>query len=140
MKKGLSLVTSTFLTYVINGVGWLIFAVAQMMDVSILSLCIAILPPICIIMSAKAERSSKESSDEMSQHNLMRAKTMCVDSFRLIASAILVVLVFMSLLHTLVPAFKGSIEVDLIVIIPLLLGIAQIVIGILFAKYEKDGE
>ena len=65
---------------------------------------------------------------------------MCVDSFRLIASAILVVLVFMSLLHTLVPAFKGSIEVDLIVIIPLLLGIAQIVIGILFAKYEKDGE
>ena len=140
MKKELNLVTSKCLTYVVNGVGWLVYAFLSIFNNPVCSILASVTLIICVIISIKSRSYATEHDDEMSEYNLMKAKATTMDWLKIIICVILLLLTIMGLLHEIFPIIKETFNISLGLIVPLMLGITEIAIGFLFVKYEKDGE
>ena len=140
MKKEMNLVTSICFAYVFNGLGWLAYTLLSIFDNPVCSIIASLVLFICIVMSITSRFFSTEDDDEMSEYNLMKAKATTMDWLKIIICVILLLFMVLGLLHTFIPAIKENIKISLALITPLLLGITDISIGLLFVKYEKDGE
>ena len=140
MKKKMNLVTSRCVTYLTKGLGWLMYTVVSIFDNPICSLIASLILLACVIVSITSIFSTNEPDDEMSRYNLMKAKADTLDRLNVIFALILAVVSAIALLHRYIPVVSETINVNLMLIIPLTLGITDTVTGLLFVKYEKDGE
>lgn len=140
MKKEFNLVTSKCLAYVVNGVGWLVYAFLLIFDNPVCLILASVALLICVTISIKSRRYATESDDEMSKYNLMKAKATTMDWLKIIMCVILLLFVIVGLLHEFFPVIKETFHISLGLLVPLILGITEIAIGFLFVKYEKDGE
>ena len=140
MKKELNLVTSKCITYVVNGVGWLVYAFLSIFDNPVCSILASVALFICVIISIKSRCYATELDDEMSEYNLMKAKATTMDLLKIIICVILLLLAIVGLLREIFPVINETFKISLGLIVPLILGITEIAIGFLFVKYEKDGE
>lgn len=140
MKKEISLVVSKCITHLVNGVGWLMYGVLSIFDNSICSLIASVFLLGCIILNITVPFSSNENDDEMSKHNMMKAKATTMDLLKIIICIILLIITIIGLVHEFFPSVNDNIHISLGMIVPLMLGITEIMIGFLFVKYEKDGE
>lgn len=140
MKKEFNLVTSKCLAYVVNGVGWLVYAFLLIFDNPVCLILASVALLICVTISIKSRRYATESDDEMSKYNLMKAKATTMDWLKIIMCVILLLFAIVGLLHEFFPVIKETFNISLGLLVPLILGITEIAIGFLFVKYEKDGE
>ncbi len=140
MKKKFDLVTSKCIYYGVNGIGWILYAILSIFDNSLCAILASMTLLCCIILSILGLVSSKEPDDEMSKYNMMRAKATAMDWLKIIACIGLVIIALLAVLHKFIPTINATTNISLGLIIPLLFGITELVICILFAKYEKAGE
>ena len=139
MNKELGLVESKCLLYIGNGIAWLLFGIFSIFDNAICD----IMGSICLFCGCSAiiiSNSSKEKDDEMSKHNLLKAKAVAMDLLKIIICFVLLISGVLGILHIFLPEMKDSVKVGLSTTIPMILGIAEIMTGCLFLKYERDGE
>lgn len=139
MSKKLGLIESKCLQYIGNGVAWLMFGLVSAFDNFVCDI-LAIVCLLCGITAIIFSFLSKEKDDEMSKHNMMKAKSRAMDLLKIIICVVIFVNGMIGTLHTFIPAIKESISVNLRIIIPIILGIVEIMIGYLFLKYEREGE
>ena len=139
MKKKLGLIESKCLLYIGNGIAWLMFGVLSIFD-NVVCEIIATICLLCGITSIILGMSSKEKDDEMSKHNMMKAKATAMDFLKIIICFVLVFNALQGLVHSFFPTVKETISIVIRTVIPMILGIAEIMIGWLFIKYERDGE
>ena len=139
MKKKLGLIESKCLLYIGNGIAWLMFGAFSIFD----NVICEIIASACLLFgmtSIVLGMSSKEKDDEMSKHNLIKAKATAMDLLKIIICLVLVINAVLGMLHIFFPTVKESISISLRPVIPMILGVTEIMIGWLFIKYERDGE
>lgn len=140
MNKGLNLVTSKYISYLTNGIGWLLYGILSIFKNPIFTIASCIVLLICVIWSIISLVISTEPEDEMSKYNLMKAKAATTDRLKLILCIILLFITVAKISIKSIPFINDHITVGIALVIPLLLGVTEIMTGLLFVKYEKDGE
>ena len=140
MKKEMNLTTNRFVIYLAKGIGWLLYTFLLLWNNPICSILASFLLLICLILSISFALYPTEPDDEMSKHHLTKAKSKTLDALGLIFATLLVVFSAIALLHKFIPAVNEIINVKIDLIIPLTIGITDVMVGLLFWKYEKDGE
>ena len=139
MAKKIGLIESKILLYIGNGSAWLAYGVLSFFD-NIVCTVLSTAFLLCGIASLLLGMSSQEKDDEMSKHNMMKAKATAMDLLKIIICLVLVFNAMLGLLHIFFPTFKETISIGLRTVIPMILGIAEIMVGWFFIKYERDGE
>lgn len=140
MKKEISLVKGRVISYLMNGIGWLLYGIFSMHENEICSVIAVGVLTICILMKTKNEIMIKQSDDEMSMYNLMRAKAITMDFLRVIVLGTLMIVAVIKLFEEIFPSINGNISASVVLFVPLILGITDIMIGLFFLKFERDGE
>ena len=136
MKNKISLSTSKCIAYIANGIGWLLFCILSMFDNQICSLIASVVLVICVVMSITSCRFTNEVEDEMSEYNLMKAQAATMYWLKTIICVILLLFALIKLFN-----FDGiNYKADLSFVISMVFATTEILTGILFVKYEKDGE
>lgn len=139
MNKKIGLIESRILVYIGNGSAWLAYGVLSLFD----NIVCGILSTVFLlfgITSLLLGMSSKEKDDEMSKHNLLKAKAHTMDLLKIIILAILVINSVLALLHTIIPSLNENIFVSIKTVVPMIIGASEIMTGSLFLKYERDGD
>ena len=139
MTKKIGLIESKILLYIGNGSAWLLFGIFSIFDNAICD----IMGSICLFCGCSSiiiSNSSKEKDDEMSKHNMMKAKATAMDLLKIIIAFVLVIDAVIGVLHIFFSEIGDSVKVGLSTTIPMILGITEIMTGCLFLKYERDGE
>lgn len=140
IKKNFNLATSKCITYLVNGIGWLMFGLLSVIDNTVCSLLSAIFLFLCIALSTINPFRSKDSDDEMSDHHMIKAKSLTLDFLKIIILSILLILAILGVMHEFIPVIAENVNISLTLIISLILGITEIMTGLFFVKFEKDGE
>ena len=76
----------------------------------------------------------------MSSYNLSNAKATAIEWLKIIICSVLLLLSVTELLNEFISPDNIKINIDLRLIASLILSVTEIMIGLLFVKYEKDGE
>lgn len=139
-NKSLDLTTSNHLRYTLNGIGWLLYSFFSLFDNLICSIMSTITLLICIISCLICYVIISEPEDEMSQHNMTKAKAAAMDNIKLVILYVLVGTFSLALLSQFIPVLTDIIDPKFSFAFTMMLGISDIEIGHFFAKYEKDGE
>ena len=140
MKTELSLIKSKCLTYVLAGIGWLFYGVLSIFDNLVCSLLASVVLLVCVSMSIKSQNVACEPDDEMSEYDLIKAKAHTMDWLQKIMCIVFLLFSIVGILHEFLPDIQAKLNISLKIIISAILGITEISIGLLFVKYEKDGE
>lgn len=140
MSKEISLVKSKFVTYFVNGIGWLAYAVLSLFNNKICSLMASVILLICVVLSFWGLHASNEEDDEMSLQSMYKAKALTIDWFKPVLCLIMLLLIVLELLSRFFPVIDYNIEVRATLIVPIIMGVIDVLVGLLFVKYEKDGE
>lgn len=136
MKKEMSLIKSKCIQYIGNGIGWFAFGIFSMYDSTVFIVLSIVSLVICCASSFSVLMTTHEEEDEMSEYNMIKAKAKTMDWLKTIS---LGALLFVTLIGALNKAVD-NINVNLGAVIPFIFGAMEIMIGIFFVKYEKDGE
>lgn len=140
MKKEISLVTAKCIYHYVHGVAWVAYAVLTLFNNLICNILAAALLFICIILSSFGLLSSNEPDDEMSRYNMMKAKARAMDFLKIVICIALIIIALLGVLDDFIPFLSANIHISLSFAVALALGVPDIIIGYLFAKYEKAGE
>lgn len=133
------MVESKILVYIGNGSAWLAYGVLSLFD-NIVCVILSTVFLLCGFASLLLGMSSKEKDDEMSNHNLLKAKANTMDYLKIIVLVILMFISVIGLLHMIFPSINENVFVSLKTVVSMIIGISEIMIGVLFLKYERDGE
>lgn len=139
MSKKIGLIESRILVYIGNGSAWLAYGVLSLFD-NIVCVILSIVFLLFGITSLILGVSSKEKDDEMSKHNLLLAKATTIDWLKVIILVVLVLNSMLGLLHTIFPSLNETIFIGIKTIVPTIIGVSEIMTGLLFLKYQRDGE
>lgn len=139
MNKKIGLIESKTLLYVGNGTAWLAYGVFSLFDNTVCKI-LSIVFLLCGITSLILGMTSREKDDEMSKHNLLKAKATTMDLTKISILFVLMINTVLGLLHTFFPSLNETIFVSIKTVVPMIIGILEIVTGVLFLKYERDGE
>ena len=139
MNKKIGLIESRILVYIGNGSAWLAYGVLSLFD-NIVCEILASIFLLLGIVSTLMGMSSKEKDDEMSKYNMMKAKATAMDLLKIIICLVLVFDALLGVLYIFSTTVKETISIGLRTVIPMIIGITEIMVGWLFIKYERDGE
>lgn len=139
MSKKIGLIESKILVYIGNGSAWLAYGVLSLFD-NMVCVILSTVFLLCGLASLLLGMSSKEKDDEMSNHNLLKAKARTMDNLKIIVLVILMFISVIGLLHMIFPLINENIFVSLKTVVSTIIGVSEIMIGVLFLKYERDGE
>lgn len=134
-KEVMSIGKYMFLSYVVDGAGWLIAGIfSAFRNLPCMIICLISLS-VAFYATSKASRAETEEDDEMSLQHLQEARAITqVRVYRLI-SIIAVVLLFMTRL----PIMEGvEWRIILIPILYILLGVNGLSVGLTFKKLEEE--
>ena len=135
----MGLIESRILVYIGNGSAWLAYGVLSLFD-NIMCEILASLFLSLGIVSILMGMSSKEKDDEMSEYNMMKAKAVAMDLLKIIILLVLVFDSIIGLLHSIFPSLNETIFISIKAVLPMIIGVLEIMVGCLFLKYQKDGE
>ncbi len=138
-KKSLSVVEQMNMFYLYSGIAWIVSGIFGIFDGTIFTLieCIAFLT--LIITYILTMHAKKENQDELSIKNYHKARSHALTYMHIIYMSLICIL---QLANMFFQTKSMTIEINKL-LIPLFfisLGIEYIMIGLLFRKYEKDGE
>ena len=139
MNKKIGLIESKILVYIVNGSAWLAYGVLSLFD-NIVCVILSTVFLLCGIVSLLLGMSSQEKDDGMSKHNLLKAKATTMDWLKIIILVVLMINSVLGLLHTIFPSLNESLFVSIKTVVPMIIGVSEIMTGSLFLKYERDGE
>lgn len=139
MNKKIGLIESRILTYIGNGSAWLAYGVLSLFD-NIVCVILSTVFLLCGIVSLILGMSSQEKDDEMSKHNLLKAKATTMDWLKIIILVVLMLNSVLGLLHTIFPSLNEAVFVSIKTVVPMIIGVSEIMTGSLFLKYERDGD
>ena len=136
----INLLKSTYWSYFISGFGWLFYGIFSAFDNIVLNYLGAVFFLIGVVAGMKIQKLSYEKEDEMSQHNMMKAKAATLDFLRIAVCIVLIILMVFSVLSRTFPGIKEIVELNITLVLALIFAVIQFSVGIYYMKYEKDGE
>lgn len=138
-KKELSVTEQMDLLYLYSGISWIIGGIFMFFDGIIFTIIEIIAMLTLVISHIFVMRAKKENQDELSEKNYHEARSHALTYMHVIYAVIIIALQLIGLFNR-----DASLTIDVKeLLIPLFfisLGIEYIMIGILFRKYERDGD
>lgn len=136
MKKELSLVQETLLLNTLYGIFWIIYGVLQMFDHVVVNFIASVFLFVPMLMRIiYIRKNGLGMSDEMSERNMMKAKSETLEILTFMAILLFVFREIFGFVATL-----PYIQFSIVSACAFVVGIKEVLVGILFAKYEKEGE
>lgn len=136
----INLLKSTYLSYFVSGSGWLLFAVFSVFNNVVLNTLASVFFFVGVLAGIKLQKSSYEPEDEMSEHNLLKAKAATLDLLRHAVCIVLIFLMVFSVFSKFVSNINEIVEINIIFVLALIFSFIQFSVGVHFLRYEKDGE
>lgn len=139
MSRKISLIESRILMYIGNGIAWFVYGVLSFFNNVVCDILSAVFLVVGIIVLILG-MSSKEKDDEMSRHNLLKAKANTMDLLKIIILIVLSISSAIGIMRTLFPSLNEIVFLSIKTVVPLIIGGSEIMTGSLFLKYERDGD
>lgn len=140
MTKKFNLVTVKSIQHIGNGMCWIAYGVLSIFNNDICSALSHIFLLMAVAFNFAGLFPTSDTEDEMSMHNMQKAKAQAIGYFRHILCIVLLIIALLGVTQKLWPSINDFHIVSLQLVISLLSGSLEILIGALFRKYEKDGE
>ncbi len=129
-KEPMSLSKKYSIRYTLDGAIWLLYAVLNLVPGGkLLNIFCAMILFIAVICSCVSLLAKADPEDEMSEHNMRRAKAMTLDIF-----------ISVFLIFGIITLLMGGYSMDIRKLYPFVVGVVQLLTGILFVLFERAGD
>ena len=136
MKKEMSLSKEKLILHTLYGAVWIVYGILKMFDHAIVNFIAAVVLFVPVLL--RVVYVAKEGvglGDEMSDYHMMKAKA---ETLEILAFIAILLFLFQEVFELAISL--PFLRVSVVSVGAFIVGIKEFLVGILFAKYEKEGE